>query len=258
MAMPAVDLPQLPPADSDGVDNCSVETSSLDSPVEPPMGSGGLETEEFMGFGFEETCIIFDWDDTLLSSSWLALNSLRLDTPGELPQEAVAQLSILEEAVVTVLTLAMRCGSVAIITNAENGWVELSAKKFLPRVVPLLSKVRVLSARTTYEALYPDSPSDWKVQAFYQEICAAFAGRRPDSHKNVLSFGDSIHERAAIHKVTANMGPLTRTKSIKLVERPTVEQLKRQLDMVISCFEDIWRHQDNLDLMLTIQLLYSS
>lgn len=93
------------------------------------------------------------------------------------------------------------------------------------------------------------------MQAFYQEICAAFAGVRGESRKNVLSFGDSVHERAAIHKVTGGMGPSTRTKSIKFVERPTVEQLKRQVDLVASCFEEICRHTGSLDLMLTIQLL---
>lgn len=204
-----------------------------------------------------ETCIIFDWDDTLLSSSWLASNGLRLDSPDVLPAEATAQLTILEDAVIALLERALRCGTVIIITNAETGWVELSARKFIPRVIPMLMRVRVLSARSTFEALYADSPSDWKVQAFFQEICAAYAGRRPDTRKNILSFGDSIHERAAIHKVTSNMGPLTRTKSIKFVERPTVEQLKRQVDLVSSCFEDLCGHNGHLDLMLTIQLLFS-
>lgn len=107
------------------------------------------------------------------------------------------------------------------------------------------------------------------MQAFYHELCIAQAdkarGASPDSvtagglatpRRNILSFGDSIHERAAIHKVTATMGPAVRTKSIKFVERPTVEQLKRQVDLVLSCFEDICRHNGSLDLMLTIQLLY--
>ena len=49
-----------------------------------------------------------------------------------------------------------------------------------------------------------------------------------------------------------------RTKSIKFVERPTVEQLKRQVDLVSSCFDEIFRHNGSLDLMLTIQLLYAS
>lgn len=53
------------------------------------------------------------------------------------------------------------------------------------------------------------------------------------------------------------MGSHTRTKSIKFVERPTLEQLKRQVDLVTSCFEEIARHNGSLDLMLTIQLLYN-
>jgi len=117
--------------------------------------------------------------------------------------------------------------------------------------------------------MYPDSPADWKVQAFYYELCVAHAekarGASPDSitssgiatpRRNILSFGDSVHERAAVHKVSATMGPMVRTKSIKFVERPTVEQLKRQVDLVLSCFEDLCRHDGSLDLMLTIQLLY--
>ena len=109
-----------------------------------------------------------------------------------------------------------------------------------------------------------------QVQAFYHELCVAQAGKArgasPDAvtsggiaqppRRNILSFGDSIHERAAIHTVTATMGPSVRTKSIKFVERPTVEQLKRQVDLVLSCFEDICAHNGCLDLMLTIQLLY--
>ncbi len=57
----------------------------------------------------------------------------------------------------------MKHGNVLIITNAETGWVELSCKKFMPRVQPYLQNLRVLSARSAFEALYPDSPSDWKV-----------------------------------------------------------------------------------------------
>ncbi len=66
-----------------------------------------------------------------------------------------------------------------------------------------------------------------------------------------------MHERAAVHKVTTGMGGGVRTKSIKFVERPTVEQLKRQVDLVTNCFEEITTHNGSLDLMLTIQLLYN-
>ena len=203
-----------------------------------------------------ETFIIFDWDDTLLSSSWLTDHGLRLDQTEDVPHSLASQLDALAGAVVALLSVAQRCGGVVIITNAETNWVQLSCQKFMPRLWPHVSGLRVVSARSTFEALHPDSPVDWKVQAFFQEICTAFSGTRPDDRKNILSFGDSVHERAAVHRVTSNMGPLTWTKSVKFVERPSVEQLKRQVDLVASCFEEICRHNDHLDLMLTIQPVY--
>jgi hypothetical protein len=81
-----------------------------------------------------------------------------------LPPEAVSQLSVLEDSVNALLDRALGCGTVVIITNAETGWVELSCRKFLPRCLGIVSRIRVVSARSTFEALHPDSPSDWKVR----------------------------------------------------------------------------------------------
>lgn len=227
----------------------------------------------------DQTAIIFDWDDTLLASSWLTSEGLRLDEPFEIPRHAVAQLQDLEEACLKLLHHAFGLGAVTIVTNAETGWVELSAQRFMPRVLPLLAKCRVISARSTFEGAYPDQPNEWKIQAFRCAIADSFAPgrrRRPsgspmevetkEGHggakvgagfKNVLSFGDSIHERDAVHRVAGAM-PDTWSKSVKFVERPTIEQLKRQVELVSSCFDYICGHGGDLDLMLTIQLLYNN
>ncbi len=90
---------------------------------------------------------------------------------------------------------------------------------------------------------------------FNEELSKQYAGRRSGCCRNVLSFGDSVHERLAILKVTEGLGAACRTKSIKFVERPTVEQLKRQVDLVCGSFDEIVRHDGRLDLMLTISLL---
>mmetsp|Transcript_24765 Transcript_24765/g.79768 ORF Transcript_24765/g.79768 Transcript_24765/m.79768 type:complete len:236 (-) Transcript_24765:1073-1780(-) len=198
--------------------------------------------------------IIFDWDDTLLASSWLAGQGLRLDSPAVLPDEVLDQLEELEEAIIKVLSRACSVGHVIIITNAEQGWVELSAKRFVPGVLPYLSSVTVLSARTTFESAFPGSPLDWKVQAFstkVKEYMAVGAGVR-----SVISFGDSVHERDAVHKACSVYREAW-TKSVKFVEKPTVEQLRREIELVCSCFDYICTYQNHLDLMLTIQLLSS-
>jgi hypothetical protein len=46
----------------------------------------------------------------------------------------------------------------------EAGWVELSAARFFPSILPLLSQVTVISARTAFEHLFPESPLRWKVR----------------------------------------------------------------------------------------------
>ena len=77
------------------------------------------------------TTIIFDWDDTLLPSSWLSVKGLRLDYPAQLPQDVLDELETHQESVCAVLTKAIQCGTVVIITNAETGWVQLSAQRFV-------------------------------------------------------------------------------------------------------------------------------
>ncbi len=196
-----------------------------------------------------ETVIIFDWDDTLLASSFLSGRGFRLDTDRSRLSEVQAGLKDLESSVIAVLSLALQFGSVHVVTNAETGWVQLSAAKFIPGVVPYLSKVQVLSARSTYEHRFPESPLKWKFYAFQDRLAPTFAS--PQKVKNILSFGDSHVEREAVRAVTRGF-PNTRTKSVKFAERPSMEQLKRQIELVTSCFHYIHNHEGDLDLQLTV------
>jgi hypothetical protein len=195
--------------------------------------------------------IIFDWDDTLLSSSFLSSKGYRLDTVMRPCEEIDSQLKQLEQSVIALLTLALKYGHVHIVTNAEHGWVQLSAQKFMPGVVPLLSQVTVISARSTYEHMFPDSPLQWKLQAFQTRLSTVLS----EKEQHIISFGDSHVEREAVRTVTRGLTNVA-TKSVKFAERPTADQLRRQLDLVHSCFPCIHSHKGDLDLMLTISLLY--
>jgi hypothetical protein len=197
------------------------------------------------------TIIFMDWDDTLLCSSVLANQGIKLDSDMENAGELVAQLEELADSVISVLNVALTYGSVYIVTNGETGWVQLSAQKFLPSVVPMLEKLRVLSARSTFEAMFPDSPMKWKFHAFQESLNQEYA----DTHcfRNVLSFGDSHAEREAVRLVTRGH-PTTRTKSIKFAERPTIEQLQRQLELVSNCFQYISSHEEDLDLCMSLSV----
>jgi hypothetical protein len=198
-----------------------------------------------------KTLIFMDWDDTLLCSSVLSNQGLKLDSDMENATELVGQMEELSTSVISVLNVAMTYGSVVIVTNGETGWVQLSAQKFMPSVVPLLEKLRILSARSTFEAMFPDSPMKWKFHAFQESLNQEYA----DSHciRNVISFGDSHAEREAIRLVTRGL-PNTRTKSIKFAERPTIEQLQRQLELVSNCFQYISSHEEDLDLCMSLSV----
>jgi len=232
-----------------------------DKPVSPPSTYSA------------NTVIMFDWDDTLLASSFLSARGYRVDcveSPATVGDSSdAAQLRAQEQCVCALLTLALSYGTVNIVTNAEVGWVELSAQKFMPSVIPLLSRVTVLSARSTFEPAYPEAPLKWKYYAFHDRLRASFGDSCMDSRaaeaeialqhslhemkRNIVSFGDSHVEREAIRAVTRGvMG--WRCKSVKFAERPTVEQLRRQLELVTNCFHYIATHPNDLDLQLTVTL----
>lgn len=195
------------------------------------------------------TVIIFDWDDTLLASSYLSAKGYRLDSSIDCDTELKAELRELEQCICKVITLALQHGEVHIVTNAEHGWVQLSAEKFIPAVLPLLNQVTVLSARSTFEPTYPEAPLKWKLCAFQHKLKVNEC-KKP---KNVISFGDSHVEREAVQHATRGLCN-TKTKSIKFAERPSMEQLKKQLELVTNCFQYILTHDGDLDLMLTISV----
>jgi hypothetical protein len=201
-----------------------------------------------------DTVIVFDWDDTLLASSFLSANGYRLDNEMPPNAEIDGHLRELEAAVCALLSHALCFGHVNIVTNAETGWVQLSAQKFLPGVVPFLSRVNVLSARSTFEPHHPDAPLKWKFYAFQEKLTGVFGASglaSSERRKNVISFGDSHVEREACRAVTRGM-PNTRTKSVKFAERPSMEQLRRQIELVTNCFQYIHTHDGDLDLQLTV------
>lgn len=199
----------------------------------------------------KQTSIIFDWDDTLLASTHLCNTGIDLQSQ-MMPKELFNQFKKLEEYVVSLLTSAKQYShNVFIITNAETGWVELSSLKFMPKVHHILNGIQIISAKSTYGHLFehiPNTtkPNSWKAYAFDTNI-----QYDKSSEMNIISFGDSEYERNAILNMCKSRVNC-RYKSIKFIERPTIDQLQRQIEMINSNLKYIVNHDGNLDLMLTI------
>jgi hypothetical protein len=59
---------------------------------------------------------------------------------------------------------------VIIITNSDDGWVKYSAERYVPYLLQVIKKYRIVSARTGYEKYYPGQPLCWKAAAFAHEV----------------------------------------------------------------------------------------
>ncbi|KAA8499271.1 hypothetical protein FVE85_6856 [Porphyridium purpureum] len=196
----------------------------------------------------EKTVTVFDWDDTLLPSTFLASMGLRVDDVYDVPEFVKKQLEELEILAIGLIEEAILKGKVMLITNAETGWVELSGGRFVPKLLAFIQakNIAVVSARSTYEADFPFNPSDWKIQAFTHEIGLQFPLM---DGLNILSLGDGMSERDASHAVATSL-PLSRVKTVKYIERPTIEQLQRQVSLVHSSFSELYKHDGSFDVNL--------
>ncbi|CAL1173760.1 unnamed protein product [Cladocopium goreaui] len=184
-----------------------------------------------------DTVIIFDWDDTLLCSSAINAQQWRQD-----------QLEQLESMVESILETAMQLGETMIVTNGNSSWVQDSARRFLPNLSKILSRVKVMSARAVYEQSFPGDPFAWKRQAF-KEILARRRqeGYHPDG-VNLIVLGDSPAEIQAAKSATKVLNGRSVIKTVKFKEAPSVNELLGQLRRVgkpEEKLEEIWLCQNS-------------
>ena len=140
-----------------------------------------------------ETVIIFDWDDTILCTSFI--NPTGVFNPNQrIDQATMAQIKSIESYALKILEMSIKNGKTYIITNAGEGWVQYSAEKFFPSLVPLLEHITIISARTKYENVTKDYRK-WKVYAFLE----AQRDLEDAKIKNIIALGDNQLEIDAAH-----------------------------------------------------------
>ena len=138
----------------------------------------------------------------------------------------------------------------------------MTVEKFLPLSVATVHRFQHISARSMFEPSGVVTPIAWKESAFrlvveeYLEAMGAAqlegkaATGRPRSGRKcqVISLGDSAHEREAVLKVCEEFRIIC--KSLKFMERPDLEALTKQHQLIQECLEDIVKNKDNLDLCI--------
>src|SRR5437016_10103940 len=111
-------------------------------------------------------CFVFDWDDTLLPTSYLQKKQYFNPENGKptlpLSLEDTQYLTILASLIALLLQTCLAWGPVFIITNGQHGWVQDSTQQFLPSLLPFLDDIEVISARSRYEDQHPGDYWRWK------------------------------------------------------------------------------------------------
>jgi hypothetical protein len=187
-----------------------------------------------------QTVIIFDWDDTLLFTSFVQQANGR-----PIPPAMDRLLQRIEQSALQLLESALGLGHTFIITNAMEGWVQESAKRFMPSLLPILEKVSIISARSTQEKKGNTDHTQWKVRAFLE------MGRQLDSQiiTNLVSIGDSNFELEAAQALGARFAEGF-VKTVKLKEMPSPQELAKQHELLVPKLRSIVEKANNLKVKL--------
>ncbi|CAN0062046.1 unnamed protein product, partial [Scytosiphon promiscuus] len=232
--------------------------ASAASDRKPRANNNAIKNMSASGDRKVEPLIVFDWDDTILTSSWIQVNELlQAGSYDDLPLDVKRDLAQLEQSVVKCLKNARRLGTVIIITNAESGWVELSAARFFVGVLPLLEGVPVISARSLFESQFPGSPLCWKSAAFAYMMHDHFLDRPQWLQKKVVSIGDSNEEKVAMRIASGQHGTMA-AKAIKFITGPDPEALSCQLDFVTQHLASVVSSDSDVDIVLDASMIHGS
>lgn len=191
------------------------------------------------------TCVILDWDDTLLPSSHLKRKGYCHSQKHLLMNphlDESLKLREVEDSIITFITTLLNKNlNVVIVTNSDKGWVQESAYRFVPKVIPILNKCRIVSAFYLHRHKTPN-PMAWKYFAMRDVI--------PQYTKYVISYGDSNSERQAVKLLSDRFT----VKSIKMAEYPSVTVLLKQHQVIIASLNKVINSPTHLDLMLTVTI----
>lgn len=184
--------------------------------------------------------IIFDWDDTLLCTSFLTPNGIFLENM-RLEKNESEKLNQLDSLAYKILSLSVQKADTYIITNAEPGWVEYSAERFYPKVHSILDKVKIVSARGEFEKKHPNNSRQWKIQTFLKMVDEF----NTDLITNFICLGDSVIEMEAAHIFASHFSQAF-IKTVKFKEGPNLDELIKELTLVTEQFLMIFSAVKNL------------
>ena len=183
------------------------------------------------------TLIILDWDNTLFPTSWFMQNNISKQINNN-----IDYFIKLDNVLYNFFKKIRHCGKVIVITNALIEWIN-SSSNVLPKTKDMLQKIKVISARGSYQDQYPNV-MEWKKMAFKAEVT--------HNNINIISVGDAYYEYNALVGLYDTQNNVL-LKSIKFVDDPDNDTLVDQIEVLQKVIPSICNLTKHLDLQFKLK-----
>lgn len=203
----------------------------------------------------DNAVIIFDWDDTLMPTTFISnvlgpsLPDFEKDQPLKQNSKWYKAMADHAQLVETALRTARRVARTAIVTLATLDWVYSSAARYLPGVdfeslveelgIVVYPADRQSPALEVLARAGDDRGMVAKIAAMTTCLRALYASG--DVSWNVTSIGDSVLEKEALKKCMSRHAHHL-CKTVKLVEKPTLAELSREVHMLTPSLHKVVTH----------------
>ena len=191
-----------------------------------------------------DLAVVFDWDDTILPSTFLkTAGNRKMDRKDlrNIYKQNKSEWDQYDSFVSQFLEELDRTTDLYIISNALICWIEYSSYELLPQTYKVLVKInqkhRLVSAREFYfngnhrlsQKDIDASLAFWKTYTFECLL---------GTYKNIISLGDAEYERTALFSIPNPENNMIR-KNVKLLDEPDMELLLDQLRFIKSQWETL-------------------
>lgn len=181
-----------------------------------------------------KTIFILDWDDTLYPTSYLITNK---------SYDNINYLYKLDQILSIFIKKILNLGKVIIVTNATKSWVENTILSYPITSNIILNNIEIYSARDLFANKYS------------LDICKAYTFKllltnliKKKYITNIYSIGDQLYEYNALVELN-NLDTNILLKSIKLIDKPSIDDLIKQIEIMnenIHCISNRNKHVDLL------------
>jgi len=193
--------------------------------------------------------ILIDFDDTILFTNAIRqcltliaiLATAQSDPDINKDTEIHLKIKQYDERMCLLISMLLKNGRVFIVSNGSEGWVQHASKKFFPKLFSIFengingNKPMIFSAQGKFKSEYPidwkNATIQWKFSMFKEIL---FEENCHNVGRHIVSIGDAHTEREALFSVIKNLFPLCSGTSVKMLEKPTLEQLHDQHGFLIT------------------------